>query len=178
MGRAIPMKIWKVSLFVVVVIILIILFFPLIAQSDQEFYIELGDKILDLSLNLGKNFMVVFYVFFSGAFAGFIWYLILLFIDSEVDVHIDFTNTQTTIITVLVAILFGLVYTVLFRASLEIPDTWIRTIATTSYLGWQPWSGEFGRSPVLWSFYGLLTFLLGFYLSPTILNILRLRNLR
>jgi hypothetical protein len=164
------MKIWKVSLFVVVVIILIILFFPLIAQSDQEFYIELGDKILDLSLNLGKNFMVVFYVFFSGAFAGFIWYLILLFIDSEVDVHIDFTNTQTTIITVLVAILFGLVYTVLFRASLEIPDTWIRKIARTSYLGW---SGEFDRSPVLWSFYGILTFLFGFYLSPTILNPLR-----
>lgn len=172
------MKIWKVSLFVVVVIILIILVFSLIAQSDQEFYIELFDKILDLVLNLGKNLMVVFYVFFSGAFAGFVWYLILLFIDSKVDVHIHFTNTQKTFITVLVAILFGLVYTVFFRISLEIPDTWIRTLATQSYSGWQPWSGEFGRSPVLWSFYGFLTFLLGFYLSPTFLNPLRLRNSR
>jgi hypothetical protein len=172
------MKIWKVSLFVVVVIILIILVFPLIAQSDQEIYIELVDKILDLVLDLGINFLVVFYVFFSGAFAGFIWYLIFLYIDSKVDIHIKFTNTQTTIITVLVAALFGLVYTVFFRTSLEIPDTWIRTIATKSYLGWQPWSGEFGRSPVLWSFYGLLTFLLGFYLSPAILISLRLWNSR
>jgi hypothetical protein len=172
------MKIWKVSLVVVVAIILIFLAFSLIAQSDQEFYIELVDKILDLVLNLGKNLIVVFYVFFSGAVAGFIWYLLLLFIDSKVDVHINFTNTQKTIITVLVAILFGLVYTVFFRTSLEIPDTWIRTIATNRYYDWQPWSGEFGRSPVLWSFYGLLTFLLGFYLSPTFLYFFGVRNPR
>ena len=159
-------------------ILLIRLVFSLIAQSDQEFYIELVEKILNLLCNLAINFMVVFYVFYFGTLAGFVWYLILLFIDSKVDVHINFTNTQTMLITVLVAILFGLVYTVFFRTSLEIPDTWIRTIATNSYLDWQPWSGEFDRSPVLWSFYGFLTFLLGFYFSPLILNFLRLWNSR
>jgi hypothetical protein len=176
MGRTITMKIWKVSLLVVVVIISIIFVFSRIAPSDQEYYIELVDKILDVGLDLGTNLMVVFYVFFSGAFAGTFWYLILLGIDRKVDVHINFTNIQMTLLTVLVAILFGLVYTVLFRITLEIPDTWIRTIATQSYAGWQPWSGEFDRSPVLWSFYGGLTFLLGFYLSSTILNPLRFRN--
>jgi hypothetical protein len=179
------MKILKFALFGLFVILLIVFVFSRIAPSDQEFYIELVDKILDLLWYLVKNFMVVYYVFFSGAFAGFLWYLILQIIDSMIDRHLNFTSTQRTFITLLVAILFGLVYTVFFRLSLELPDTWIRTIATGSYLDWQPWSGEFGRSPVLWSIYGFITFLIGYYLSPmiiepieSILNSLRYRKTR
>jgi hypothetical protein len=164
------MKIWKIFLFIVFVIVLIIGVFSRIAQSDQELYIELVDKILDLLSYLVINFVVVFYVFFSGTLAGFIWYLFLQIIDSKVDVHINFTKTQMIFITFLVAILFALGYTWFFRKSLELPDTWIRTIATESYFGWQPWSGEFGRSPVLWSIYGFFTFFIGFFLSPTIIE--------
>jgi hypothetical protein len=176
------MKNWKIALFVGILILSIIIIFSEIAQQDQEKFIGGVKTILNLFGNLAVNIAVVIAVFFSGILGAFIWYLVIQIIDFFVDEHIHFTRIQKMVFTGLVAILFGLGYTMLFRISLAEPDTWIRKIATTRYLGWQPWDGEFGYSPVAWSLYTIGTFIFGYAISPKIMaylrdfHTLRLRN--
>jgi hypothetical protein len=167
------MKNWKVFLLAGILILSIVIIFSVIAQQDQEKFIGGVKTILNLFGDLAVNIAVVIAVFFSGILGAFIWYLVFQIIDIIVDKHIHFTRIQKMVITVLVAILFGLGYTMLFRMSLAEPDTWIRKIATASYLGWKPWDGEFGYSPVVWSIYTILTFILGYIISPKIMEYLR-----
>jgi hypothetical protein len=167
------MKNWKVFLFAGILILSIVIVFSVIAQPDREKFIGGVEVILNLFGHLALNIAIVIAVFFSGILGAFIWYLVFQIIDFIVDKHIHLTNIQKTVLTFLVAILFGLVYTVLFRISLAQPDTWIQRIATARYLGWQPWDREFTLSPVLWSIYGFFTFILGFMISPKIMQILQ-----
>jgi divalent metal cation (Fe/Co/Zn/Cd) transporter len=164
------MKNWKVFLFAGILILSIIIVFSEIAQPDREKFIGGGEVILNLIGNLSVNIAIVIAVFFSGILVAFIWYLAFQIIDSIVDKHIHLTKIQKMVITFLVAILFSLMYTVLFRKSLAEPETWIQNIAKARYLDWQPWDGKFGYSPVLWSIYGFITFILGYMISPKIME--------
>jgi hypothetical protein len=177
------MKTWKVSVFVVGLIFFSILLFFLIHQHDREYTIELANNISNSLSNFAINFSVVFFVFFFGALAGFAWYLSLQILDSLVDKDHNFTTIHRILLGILGAMVLFLIYTITFRGSLELPDTWLRTIATTEYFGWRPWTGEYDRSPVLWGIYGFLTFILGYFVSPkiigpidSIVNTFRFRN--
>jgi hypothetical protein len=168
------MKIWKFSLLVGLAIPLVIFVFSrIVDQSDQELYIELVDNIRGFIVYLGINLLVVFNVFFSCAVAGFLFYHVIQFIDSMIDKHLDLTIIQRVLFATPFALLITFLYTQIFRISLAEQDTWIRSAATATYLGWQPWTGEFTISPVLWSFYGFFTFILGFLISPKIMQYLR-----
>jgi hypothetical protein len=172
--RTYPMKNWKVAMFVVFAIPLIILvYLRIVDQSDREVYIGVVDNILNILFNLGINFLVVFNVFFFCAFAGFLFHHLVQIVDSMIDKHLDLTIIQKVLFATPGAFFFAFLYTKVFRISLSEPDTWILKILTASYLGWQPWSGEFTLSPVIWSFYGFLTFIIGFIISPKIMEYLR-----
>jgi hypothetical protein len=168
------MKIWKFSLLVVFLILLpLFVFSRIVDQSDQELYIKLVDNIRDFFVYLGINLLVVFNVFFFCAVAGFLVYHVIQFIDSMIDKHLDLTIIQRVLFAAPFALLFTFLYTQIFRISLAEQDSWIRSAATATYLDWQPWTGEFTISPVLWSFYGFFTFYLGLLISPKIMQYLR-----
>jgi hypothetical protein len=168
------MKIWKFSLLVVFLILLFLfVIYRIIDQHDLEFSMKVVNNTKDLLWKLGINLLVVFNVFFFCAIAGFVCYHLVQIFDILVDRHLDLTKLQTVLITILVAAVFAGVYTRIFRISMAEPDTWILKIATETYFGWQPWDGKFTLSPVLWSIYGFFTFILGFVISPKIMQYIR-----
>jgi len=105
---------------------------------------------------------VVIAVFFFGAIMGIVSHMGLDLLDDVIDDKRKLTIWQRRALGFFLAVFFSAVYVWVFHQVLSIPGTWLRSLATGTYFGWQPWSGEFDRSPIWWSVYNFITFFVGY----------------
>lgn len=141
-----------------------VVYFIIIPDQDRQLISETAISIANDILNLITNILVIIAIFLYGFLTGIFAHILLHLIDDAVEYERKINNWLKLLIGVLCGLVFAGFYIWLFHQLLSMPETWVYSMATRTYFGWQPWTGEFDRSPVMWGVYTFITFLVGYFI--------------